>query len=484
MFVATAPFEVFDTLRVPCTTVRAHEEQGVGRLWSESQDPARAPRLLWVRTGSRRDRTDHRGVFEVGGARVAGVVCRRSVEQVLDDGTAWTAREQVVDEAGRPVASVMTSERGDVFLPFDPGAVELGLRSESYQRLRGAGRAAEAVRAAARRTYYALRPAMPRRLQLRLRRAWADHLPEVGFPRWPVETGLHDLYDLVLGWAAEVAGEPVPWIAPWPDGAQWCLVLTHDVETRAGCEAVERLRAPERAHGLRSAWNFVPDRYPAPTDTLAGLVADGCEIGVHGLKHDGRDLESRRTLERRRPGMLAAAEAWGATGFRAPATQRSWELMPTLGFDHDSSYTDTDPYEPQPGGCCTWWPFLHEDLVELPITLPQDHTLFEILGHDDASLWRDKAAELRRRGGMVLALSHPDYAHGAALRAWQDLLDDVAREDPDHPTWHALPVEVAAWWRARAESRVAQGPDGWCVVGPAAGRARVREAARAQREPA
>jgi hypothetical protein len=46
--------------------------------------------------------------------------------------------------------------------------------------------------------------------------------------------------------------------------------------------------------------------------------------------------------------------------------------MPLLVFDYDSSYPDTDPYEPPPGGCCTWLPYFNEELIELPITLAQD----------------------------------------------------------------------------------------------------------------
>ena len=152
--------------------------------------------------------------------------------------------------------------------------------------------------------------------------------------------------------------------------------------------------------------------------------------------------------------------------------------MPRLGFDHDSSYTDTDPYEPQPGGCCSYLPFFIDDLVELPITLPQDHTLFSILGHQDSSLWLDKARELRRRGGMVLVLSHPDYAHGAAARAWLDLLEEF---HSDTTMWQALPREVASWWRERAGSRLVEQEGEWRVVGPAAGRARVALGAVEQR---
>jgi hypothetical protein len=153
--------------------------------------------------------------------------------------------------------------------------------------------------------------------------------------------------------------------------------------------------------------------------------------------------------------------------------------MPRLGFDHDSSYTDTDPYEPQPGGCCCYLPFFIDGLVELPITLPQDHTLFSILGHQDSSLWLDKAHELRRRGGMVLVLSHPDYAHGVAAEAWRELLDEFAS---DSTMWQALPSEVATWWRARAASRVVEGPDGWHVAGAGSDRGRVVLGSLVQRD--
>jgi len=170
--------------------------------------------------------------------------------------------------------------------------------------------------------------------------------------------------------------------------------------------------------------------------------------------------------------MRAAATRWGAVGLRSPATQRSWDLMPMLGFDYDSSYTDTDPYEPQPGGCCTYLPFFNRDLVELPITLPQDHTLFEILQHDDGAVWTRKARDIRARGGMVLALAHPDYARDQRLAlGWSQLLDEFAG---DVTVWQALPREVASWWRRRNDSDVVPVGDRWAVRGPGAADGRVR----------
>jgi hypothetical protein len=313
---------------------------------------------------------------------------------------------------------------------------------------------------------------LPRRTQLALRRVFARRQGQPAFPAWPIEHSLHDMYSWLFATVTGMAGRPVPWLDPWPAGRAWAMVLTHDVETDVGYADLGLLRDRERAHGYRSSWNFVPERYDVDEDTLDDLRDEGCEIGVHGLRHDGRDLGSARLLDQRLPAIRAYADTWGAVGFRSPGTQRSWELMPRLGFDYDSSYPDTDPYEPQPGGCCTYLPFFNEQMVELPITLPQDHTMFEILGHADGELWTTKARDIRTRGGMVLVLTHPDYARneGVAL-AWKQLLDEFADDDS---VWQALPREVASWWRRRHASSVTMDGDRWIVEGPAAGEARIR----------
>jgi hypothetical protein len=383
-------------------------------------------------------------------------------------GGEWNAELPVLGPDGEQVTCILRSPDGGTILPFDPDEVVRLVRSEAYRLEDGIARSATS---SARRAYYALRPVMPRPLQIALRRRYAGVQRRSDFPRWPAETALHDLVDRVLGWAADAAGEPLPYLAPWPDEHAWALVLTHDVEKAAGRDAIDRVRAVEAAAGVRSSWNLVPERYDVSDALVARLHAAGCEVGVHGLRHDGRDLESLPTLQRRLPRMRAWAERWGAVGFRAPATHRVWEWMPQLGFDYDSSYPDTDPYEPMAGGCCTWLPFFNDDLVELPITLVQDHTAFVILRRDE-QLWHEKTDLLRARGGMALLITHPDYLTGdAELAAYRRFLE-THRDDPG--VWHALPSEVAAWWRQRAATSLVPAAGGWSSVGPAAARALVR----------
>src|SRR5262249_32850606 len=251
------------------------------------------------------------------------------------------------DAEGRRVAAIWVDDESNIVLPFDPEEVMVTLWSEAYRNV-GSG-SASAAKALALRAYYRLRPAIPRRLQIGMRRVGARIQARGRFPRWPVETSLHDFYEVLFGCLQRVAGQPIPWIAPWPNGRSWALVLTHDVETAVGVEKIELLRQVELDGGFRSSWNFVPERYHTDEEVLEPLRADGFELGVHGLRRDGRDLESLAMIDERAPVMRRYAERWGAVGFRSPATHRVWEWMPLLGFEYDSSSPDTDPYEPIPG---------------------------------------------------------------------------------------------------------------------------------------
>jgi hypothetical protein len=368
-----------------------------------------------------------------------------------------------------PPASVWRDGSGGIFLPFDPDEVVTGFWSEGYHA-RGNGTGRPGLRAVAVKGYYLVRPVIPRSAQIFARRLYSRVQARTPFPRWPVEPSLHGFCDRVLRWAAEVAGTGVPYLAPWPAGRDWALVLTHDVETDEGLRRLPVLRDIEVAAGYRSSWNLVPGRYQVPDDVVAALQADGFEVGLHGLYHDGRDLADG-VLQERLPEMRRWAQRWQASGFRSPATHRAWDTMAGLPFEYDSSYPDTDPFEPQPGGCCSWLPYFNGPLVELPITLPQDHTLFVILRRTGAATWIDKSERIRAAGGMALLITHPDYlGQGPVAAAYTELLERFA----DDPTvWRALPVEVNRWWRRRAQTRVEPDGDGWRAVGPARDEARV-----------
>jgi hypothetical protein len=382
---------------------------------------------------------------------------------------AWSRTIDVLGEAGEHLTSIWRADDRSVFLPFNPDEVSLNCWSERYMECLRTNLRRQ-THSGAIRAYYLSRGLLPRPAQIWLRRQYARRQARTPFPRWPAETALHDFHALFIALLGEVAGQPVPRIAPWPHGCTWAFVLSHDIETAAGLAAMGTVCELERSLGLRSAWNIVPRRYETADEGVQALVTEGFEVGIHGLYHDGRDLESHERVQERLPAMREAARRWGAVGFRSPGTQRSWELMRLLGFDYDSSYPDTDPFEPQGGGCCSWLPFFNGELVELPLTMPQDHTIFVILRRGEEP-WVSKAELLREHGGMALIDAHPDYlVERPVMDAYQRLLERYAN---DQTAWKALPREVSAWWRRRAASRVELVDGEWVVVGPAAGEARI-----------
>jgi hypothetical protein len=439
---------------------RMRAQGGAELLWASAEHPDMSAPSSRVCVGG----SPGRPIF-------ACVLDDRATRQALPAvGSRWSRARDILGTDGQRIASIWRADDGSVFLPFDPDEVCVNYWSERYLEIER-----DETRHRARRlmmqVYYRLRGAMPRAMQIWLRRQFARHQVRTRFPMWPAETALHDFFDLFASLLVEVAGEPVPRIAPWPHDRRWALVLTHDVERAGGMAAIDPIVELERGLTLRSSWNIVPRRYRVDVERLERLAADGFEVGVHGLLHDGRDLESPTRMRERLPGMRAAAASWEAVGFRSPAMHRDWELMPQLGFDYDSSYPDSDPFEPQRGGCCTWLPYFNRELVELPMTMAQDHTLFVILRHRDERAWVEKAELLRERGGMALIDTHPDYlVDRPAMDAYRALLERFAA---DETAWKALPRDVSAWWRRRAASRVERVDGSWTVTGPAATEARV-----------
>jgi hypothetical protein len=466
LFVASRSLTLLDHFRIPYRVDPALAADGIEQLRLDSGRPSlfwttRSDTLPAAATVLGADRQTEVPLF-------ASILADSVVEPMLADrGEGWSRVRRLGGLDGGTLGSIWRSEAGDVFLPFDPDEAIINCWSERYLPIRGrAGQ--RRLKLGLMRGYYRVRPMLPRPLQIWLRRHYAAVQGRSQFPRWPIETCLHDFFELALAILASISGAPVPAIAPWPDGFQWAFVLSHDVEAAAGWDAIDPVLELERSHGVRSAWHLVPKGlYRVDEERVDALTQEGFEVGVHGLHHDGRDLASLPVWCERLPEMLSAAKRWGAVGFRAPAMHRNWEWMPMLELDYDSSTPDTDPFEPQAGGCCTWLPFFNASIVELPPTLTQDHTLFVILRGDGGAAWSEKAQFLRSRGGMALLVTHPDYLlAGHILAAYGRFLQEFAA---DPTAWKVLPREVSAWWRRRAASTLELRDGAWEIVGPASG---------------
>ena len=94
------------------------------------------------------------------------------------------------------------------------------------------------------RLYYRLKPYLPRRLRIGVRRVVARVQRRRSVNTWPIN---------------ELAGrQPANWPG-WPDGKKFALVLTHDVEGVSGVAKCARLMQVEQARGFRSSFNFIPE---------------------------------------------------------------------------------------------------------------------------------------------------------------------------------------------------------------------------------
>src|SRR5207247_3206408 len=150
---------------------------------------------------------------------------------------------------------------------------------------------------------------------------------------------------------------------------------------------------------------------------------------------------------------------WKVVGFRSGFMHHNLEWLHDLKIEYDSSTFDTDPFEPQPDGVNTIFPFWVRGpgetwgYMELPYTLAQDSTLFLVLRKKCIDLWKRKLDWVAAHGGMALLNTHPDYMSFGGFRSpgceypsayYKELLEFI-REKYDGRFWLALPREVAAY---------------------------------------
>ncbi len=255
----------------------------------------------------------------------------------------------------------------------------------------------------------------------------------------------------------ENAGNAPQGWSGWPGGKKFALVLTHDVEAAKGQDKCSQLMELEKTLGFRSSFNFVPRRYPVSANLRKSLVSEGFEVGVHGLYHDGKYYHSQDLFRERAKEINKYLKSWGAVGFRSPAMLHNLDWIRDLNIEYDASTFDSDPFEPQPDGMGTIFPFYvngdssRKGYIELPYTLPQDFTLFNLMKENDIDIWKKKLDWIADKGGMGLVNVHPDYMNfdesslgveEYPARFYKDFLEYI-KEKYAGQYWHVLPREMA-----------------------------------------
>ena len=285
---------------------------------------------------------------------------------------------------------------------------------------------------------------------------------------------------------------PADWPG-WPDGKKFAFVLTHDVESPAGLAKCRQLMQLELQMGFRSSFNFIPEGdYTVPKEFREELKRNGFEVGIQDLKHDGKLFKDRESFRQGASQINRYMHEWAAVGFRSGFMFHNLEWAHDLDIDYSSCTFDTDPFEPQPDGVGTIFPFWvpagaassskfevqrslfdvkspssaignpgcvqpsKRGYVEMPYTLPQDSTLFLVLSEPTPEIWLRKLDWIVQHGGMALVNVHPDYlcfpgepvsSQTFSVEFYEKLLQYV-RGKYEGAFWHALPNQIAAYCKA------------------------------------
>lgn len=294
--------------------------------------------------------------------------------------------------------------------------------------------------------YYLMRPFIPRQIQILLRRIDIQIKLSEAKKIWPID---------------ETSGEqPQNWKG-WPNGKKIALVISHDVDTQKGQERCEDLMRVEQDMGFHSVFNFVPERYPLREDLINLINSNGFEVGVHGLKHDGKLFRTKKIFEKRAERIKHYLNRWQAVGFNSPSMHHKLDWLHQLNILYDRSTFDTDPFEPQSDGVRTIFPFWikgksdNEGYIELPYTLPQDFTLFVLMKEKNIGIWKRKLDWIVEKGGMAYLNTHPDYMNFGHMKKkiddypvkyYIEFLEYIKKNYKDQ-YWHVLPRELATYWK-------------------------------------
>ena len=361
----------------------------------------------------------------------------------------------------------VTIEDSRIYLPFDPAEVMDNLRAERYRSKPG-GPESGPRGGVVRNAYYLLRPLMPVSFRKHLQKFYFRGWNNIRFPQWPLDSTIENIHERLLLLALKASrAKRIPFIWFWPNSAPSCTIVTHDVETQSGVDMCPRLMDLNDSFSVKTSFQIVPEeRYQVPDSLLALIRSRGFEVNIHDLNHDGNLFRDKAEFLRRAAQINRYARRFSAVGFRSAVMYRNVDWYDALDVQYDMSIPNVAHLDPQQGGCCTVLPFFVGNIVELPVTMTQDYSLFHILGTYSTDLWCEQIQRIRQKNGLISVIVHPDYIYAEKARqVYRDLLTHLTALRSDGQTWIALPRQVAEWWRQRSRMTLVQSGDTWRIEG-------------------
>ncbi|MBN1219967.1 MAG: polysaccharide deacetylase family protein [Anaerolineae bacterium] len=214
---------------------------------------------------------------------------------------------------------------------------------------------------------------------------------------------------------------------------------------------------------------------------LKKYLEQGIEFAIHGYRHiDYAQLtleEQVAYLGRARDVFTTAGIL--ATGFRSPYLRCNESLRLAIKKT-DLTYVSNQPilwnvlddepfslaehtaYERAIAFYTPWYayeqlslPHLNDQIVEIPVSLPDDEILLDRLGDETGHLvqkaWRRILSESYQRGELFTMQLHPERIARCA-EGLSAVLAEARALTPS--VWIARLAEIAAWWQARRETTI------------------------------
>ena len=368
------------------------------------------------------------------------------------------------------------SDQSGIKLPFDISDAVWSMRSERYVRNGNGPGGSSILKRSVRAAYYAIRPLTPVSVRKHLQRYSLRDWNKRVFPRWPVDTSVESALETALRLNMKAQGvKEMPFIWFWPDGAQACAVMTHDVEAPAGRDFCSRLMDIDDSYGIKSSFQVIPEvRYDVPESFLGDIRGRGFEVNVHDLNHDGNLFKDYEEFKRRADGIEKYRKKFESLGFRSGVLYRNIDWFDLLHFEYDMSVPNVGHLDPQHGGCCTTFPYFIGDLLEIPVTMTQDYSLFHILRNYNLDIWERQIEVILKKHGVMNFIVHPDYITDQREQSvYKSLLARLAELRKTDGLWTPLPRELNEWWRQRSRMKLVRNGDGWEIEGNGKVRARI-----------
>jgi len=307
------------------------------------------------------------------------------------------------------------------------------------------------------RLYYKIKDKIPYIIKKNLRNLYSTKQKKESKTHWPIEDRYILFLHTLMKKVEKKTGLNLLPLNLWPQRYTNAFVITHDVEGPEGFQNIPILVEIEKKYGFKSMFNFVPHRYRINKDLVDYLRGEGFDVGLHGLKHDGKLFWSEENFKQRAKEINENIENLEIKGFRAPLTHRNPVWLQSLKISYDMSFFDTDPFEPIPGGTMSIYPFFMGNFIEIPYTLPQDNLLFNVLKEKNINIWKKKVDFIKRWNGMILINVHPDYIN--KKNSWEankyplTLYEEFLSFMKDKRCWNTLPKEIANWWSKKTKKK-------------------------------